>query len=89
MMNIKQLILSTFCFSILLGGCVNHAENLGGHVLTLRAEQTYNLNATRDNMAIIPTGSGERMEGVNQVYTGKQDTDLEGTDSQFVTEGKN
>ena len=46
------------------------------------------MDASRDNLGVIPTGSGERMEGAYQVYTGKQDMDLKGTESQFVKEGQ-
>lgn len=88
-MKTKHIISVPLCLSWLLTGCVNHADDLGAHVVKLRSEQTYNLSATRENLAIIPEGSGERMEGVNQVYTGKQDADLEGTDSQFIQEGQN
>lgn len=88
-MNMNYVTLAPLALSLLLMGCVNSAEDLGAHVVKLRSEQTYNVNATRENLAIIPEGSGERMEGVNQVYTGKQDMDLEGTESQFVQEGQN
>lgn len=89
MMKTKHVILVPLCLSWLLTGCVNRAEELGAHVVKLRSEQTYNLSATRENMSIIPEGSGERMEGVNQVYTGKQDMELKGTESQFVRDKKN
>lgn len=69
---------------LLLLGCVNNAERFGAHVTKLKVEQTYNPNATQDNLGVIPSGSGERMEGAYQVYTGKQDSELKGTDSQFI-----
>ncbi|MDA0118944.1 hypothetical protein [Vibrio sp. T11.5] len=87
-MNCNLSIVSVFCSSMLLLGCVNNAERLGAHVAKLKTEQTYNLDASRDNLGVIPTGSGERMEGAYQVYTGKQDMDLKGTESQFVKEGQ-
>lgn len=70
--------------AILLLGCVNNAEELGSHVAKLQAEQTYNPNAAIDNLGVVPTGSGERMEGVYQTYTGKKDSELAGTDSQIL-----
>lgn len=79
---IRIAALSTL--SILLVGCVNNAEELGSHVAKLKAQQTYNPNATIDNLDVIPTGSGERMEGVYQTYTGKKDSELAGTDSQIL-----
>lgn len=68
---------------LLLTGCANQ-EGLGTHVAKLRAEQTYNPNASKENLEIIPSGSGERMEGAYQVYTGQQSEDLKGTESQFL-----
>ena len=81
----KTLItmISAFLFASLLLGCANNAP-LGSHVAKLAKEQTYNQNATQENLRIIPSGSGERMEGAYQVYTGKQSSDLEGTDSQVL-----
>jgi hypothetical protein len=70
--------------SLLLLGCVNNAEQLGTHVAKLQTEQTYNPNATIDNLGVIPSGSGERMEGAYQAYTGKEDSELAGTDSQVL-----
>ena len=68
----------------LLFGCVNNAERLGSHVAKLSVEQTYNPNATQDNLGFIPTGSGERMETSYKVYTGKQDSELTGNESQVL-----
>lgn len=78
----KPIIVVCSIFGLLLG-CANQAP-LGSHVAKLSAEQTYNPSATSENLGVIPTGSGERMEGAYQVYTGKQDADLRGSDSQFV-----
>ncbi|KOO14301.1 hypothetical protein AKJ18_15240 [Vibrio xuii] len=77
-------IMALSALSIVLVGCVNNAEKLGAHVAKLQTEQTYNSNATIDNLGIVPTGSGERMEGVYQTYTGKKDSELAGTDSQIL-----
>lgn len=83
-MKHTKVITGVIFLSLLLFGCVNNAERLGGHVAKLTKEQTYNPNATQDNLGVIPTGSGERMEGAYQVYTGKQDAELTGSDSQFL-----
>ena len=82
----KQIIITMSVFSLAISmlGCVNNADSLGAHVAKLKTEQTYNPNATQDNLGVVPSGSGERMEGAYQVYTGKQDSDLKGTDSQFL-----
>ncbi|MGY3688133.1 hypothetical protein ACXAAV_15760 [Vibrio coralliilyticus] len=72
------------CLPLLLVGCVNNAERLGEHVAKLSSEQTYNPNATIENLGVVPSGSGERMEGVYQVYTGKQDSELSGSESQII-----
>lgn len=77
-------IMALSALSIVLVGCVNNAEKLGAHVAKLQTEQTYNPNATADNLGVVPTGSGERMEGVYQTYTGKKDSELAGTDSQIL-----
>ncbi|MFM2588995.1 hypothetical protein [Vibrio sp. TBV020] len=70
--------------SLLLAGCVSNAEQLGSHVAKLQMEQTYNPNATIENLGVVPSGSGERMEGVYQTYTGKETSDLAGSDSQIL-----
>lgn len=82
----KQIIITMSVFSLAISmlGCVNNADSLGTHVAKLKTEQTYNPNATQDNLGVVPSGSGERMEGAYQVYTGKQDSELKGTDSQFL-----
>lgn len=83
-MNYIKTTLGALLVAVLLLGCVNNAERLGAHVAKLSAEQTYNPNATQDNLDVIPPGSGERMESAYQVYTGKESTDLTGTESQFL-----
>ncbi|MGD8116205.1 hypothetical protein [Vibrio sp. TRT 29B02] len=86
-MKHTKVITGVIVLSLLLFGCVNNAEQLGGHVAKLKTQQTYNLNATQDNLGVIPSGSGERMEGAYQVYTGKQGKELKGTESQFLEGG--
>ena len=65
-------------------GCVTNEPPLGEHVARLKSEQIYNPNASQENLGIVPTGTGERMEGAYQAYTGKSESDLSGTDSQFI-----
>lgn len=72
------------CFVLGLSACASNQHRLGMYTAELRAEQTFNPNATQENIGYIPTGSGERMEGAYQIYTGKQSKDLSGTDSQFL-----
>ncbi|RTZ15229.1 hypothetical protein EJ063_12260 [Vibrio aquaticus] len=79
---IKVIPVGLFCIFSL--GCVNNAPQLGGHVAKLKTEQVYNPNASIDNLGFVPSGSGERMEGAYQTYTGKKDSDLKGTDSQVL-----
>ncbi|WCP67687.1 hypothetical protein LYZ37_02945 [Vibrio tubiashii] len=88
-MNHIKVIISVLCLPLLLIGCVNNAERLGAHVTKVKTEQTYNPNATQENLGVIPSGSGERMESAYQVYTGKKGTELKGTESQFLEGGSN
>lgn len=83
MKNVITMI-TVLCVSLLMLGCAKNAKRLGNHVAMVKTEQTYNQNATQENLGVIPSGSGERMEGAYQVYTGKQSSDLEGTDSQVL-----
>ncbi|MEF1282801.1 hypothetical protein QTN94_02135 [Vibrio sp. M250220] len=71
------------CCSALLLGCANKPR-LGHHVAKVKTQQTYNQNASQENLGVIPSGSGERMESAYQVYTGKRSSDLGGTDSQVL-----
>ncbi|EKO3438178.1 hypothetical protein [Vibrio fluvialis] len=74
--------------SVLLAGCANeHA--LGYHVAQVRDMQTYNPNATLENMDVIPEGNGERMEDVYKAYTGKKGEDLKGSSTSQVLKGFN
>ncbi|CAM4246632.1 hypothetical protein ACPV5L_10455 [Vibrio astriarenae] len=82
-MNKMKLLVTTLGTLWVLAGCAN-PEPLGTHVAKLQSEQIYNPNASIENLGYVPTGSGERMEGAYQIYTGRQSKDLKGTDSQFV-----
>ncbi|MEZ8193454.1 MULTISPECIES: hypothetical protein [Vibrio] len=82
MRNIMLVTTSLLCLTSLIG-CANDAP-LGSHVAQLKQEQMYNKQATEENMGVIPTGSGERMEGAYHVYTGKKGDSLAGSDSQFI-----
>lgn len=77
-----------FSLSAILIGCVNDVP-LGSHVANLKAQQTYNPNATEENLGVIPSGSGERMEGTYQVYTGKEVDSLTGSGESQVLQGVN
>ncbi|WP_374144786.1 hypothetical protein AB2S62_11460 [Vibrio sp. NTOU-M3] len=81
----KQIfsLIAVLTMGLIIAGCANQPE-LGGYVASIRVEQTYNPRATNDNLGVIPTGSGERMEGAYQVYTGLEVDDLKGTESQFL-----
>ncbi|MDR9827446.1 hypothetical protein RCJ22_17710 [Vibrio sp. FNV 38] len=83
-MTEMKIVITAISSILMLVGCANNPEPLGTHVAKLQAEQTYNPNATKENLGYVPTGSGERMEGAYQIYTGKQSKDLKGIDSQFV-----
>ncbi|WP_117235276.1 hypothetical protein [Vibrio maerlii] len=73
------------CLSpVVIIGCVTNEPPLGEHVARLKSEQVYNPNASQENLGVVPTGTGERMEGAYQAYTGKGDNDLSGSDSQFI-----
>ncbi len=78
------LFVSSVCLSLLVVGCANE-PGLGHHVSNLRQLQTYDVNATKNNMDVIPDGSGGRMDEIYQVYNGKETNELKGgTESQFV-----
>ncbi|MGF1719970.1 hypothetical protein L4D20_07990 [Vibrio kyushuensis] len=81
-MNKIKVAIALLSFGALVG-CANEAK-LGYHMANVKAEQTYNPNATKENATVIPLGSGERMEGAYQVYTGLQSESLKGTDSQVL-----
>ncbi len=73
--NIKIGVLG---ITLMLLGCANESA-LGYHVTTLKSEQTFNPDATLQNRDIIPAGTGERMEGAYNVYTGKNKDSLQST----------
>ncbi|MEZ8632143.1 hypothetical protein A165_07385 [Vibrio tasmaniensis ZS-17] len=68
---------------ILLAGCANDAP-LGQSVAKLQAEQTYNPNATQENLQVLPDGTGERMQAGYDMYVGKGDEELSGSSSQVL-----
>ncbi|MGF1880331.1 hypothetical protein [Vibrio splendidus] len=68
---------------ILLAGCANDAP-LGQSVANLQAEQTYNPNATQENLQVLPDGTGERMQTGYDKYVGKGDEELSGSSSQVL-----
>ncbi|MBY7922354.1 hypothetical protein KW453_08775 [Vibrio fluvialis] len=82
--NIMKISSAIFLISVvLLTGCANEPR-LGYYVAQLASEQTYNPNATQENLGYIPVGTGERMEGVYKTYTGKEVPLESGTTSQFI-----
>lgn len=76
---------------VFVGGCTSqpHAgvHKLGSHVAQVRKAQTYNPNATQENMGVIPDGNGERMEDVYSIYTGKKGEELKGSSTSQVITG--
>ncbi|WP_394240369.1 hypothetical protein [Vibrio astriarenae] len=83
-MRVLELSIAASLITFFLAGCANQ-EPLGRHVANLSAEQTYNPNASIENLGHIPTGTGERMESAYQNYTGKSELGSEGAlNSQFV-----
>ncbi len=72
--------------TLMLLGCANEPR-LGYHVVKLKSEQTYNPNATQQNRGVIPDGTGERMEGVYNVYTGKNKDSLQTTGQSQMLSG--
>lgn len=83
-MDRRLLVVTVIGLLSLATGCANNAEQLGQHMAKVRNAQIYNPDASTENLGLLPEGSGERMEGAYQVYTGKQDKDLQGSDSQFL-----
>ncbi|MDA0146441.1 MAG: hypothetical protein ACTH6O_11235 [Vibrio toranzoniae] len=66
---------------VLLVGCANDAP-LGQSVVKVTMEQTYNPNATKENLQVLPDGTGERMQAGYDSYVGKGDEELAGSSSQ-------
>ncbi|MDN3615007.1 MAG: hypothetical protein ACPG5L_06715 [Vibrio gallaecicus] len=87
MMNVRITAVILGLSTILIG-CANDAP-LGSHVAKLRVAQTYDPNATQDNLGIVPDGNGERTEGAYQAYTGKESSSLQGSSESQVLEGFN
>lgn len=54
--------------TLLLIGCTNNPPPMGDSVALLRSEQTYNPNASVENVDVVPTGSGERMQATLDIY---------------------
>lgn len=69
--------------ALVLVGCANDAP-LGQSVAKLKMEQTYNPNATQENLEVLPDGTGERMQASYDNYVGKGDEDLSGNNSQVL-----
>ncbi|MDE1211101.1 hypothetical protein [Vibrio aestuarianus] len=80
-MKVQLRVLTTLLTILLISSCANETK-LGHHVSLVRAEQTYNPKASQDNLGVVPTGSGERMEGAYQSYTGKSESDLSSSESE-------
>ncbi|MBY7975214.1 hypothetical protein KW462_15150 [Vibrio fluvialis] len=78
-------MLCVFCLVVVTGCATPH--RLGDHVAKIRSEQTYNPNATTENMEVIPPGNGERMEDVYNVYTGKKGEELKGSSTSQIIKG--
>ncbi|WP_282177781.1 hypothetical protein [Vibrio nereis] len=84
----KYLTIAAVSTLVFLGGCANEPESsLGYHMAKVKSEQTYNPNATRDNMHVIPDGNGERMEDAYSLYTGKKGEELKGSSTSQVIKG--
>ncbi|MBD0787526.1 hypothetical protein HUO09_14340 [Vibrio sp. Y2-5] len=68
---------------LVLTGCSN-PHPMGSYVAQVRQEQIYNPNATLENLAVIPTGNGEKMEGIYSTYTGKKGESIDSAKSQVL-----
>lgn len=84
----KAFMLISLAAMLGLSGCANHnhagVQRLGSHVAQIRSEQTFNPNATQENLGVVPDGNGERMEDVYSIYTGKKVEVLQGSNSQVI-----
>ena len=69
---------------VVVTGCSNQ-HRLGTHMAQVRQEQVYNPNASLENLEVIPTGNGEKMEGVYSTYTGKKGESIDAARSQILT----
>ncbi len=79
----KYLMLA-FVSVVLFTGCSN-PHRLGSHMAQVRQEQVYNPNASLENLDVIPTGNGEKMEGVYSTYTGKKGESINTANSQILS----
>lgn len=68
---------------LVLVGCANDAP-LGQSVTLVKQDQTYNPQATNENLSVVPDGTGERMQVGYDRYVGKTDDSLSGTSSQVL-----
>ena len=73
---------------IVLVGCANDAR-LGHSVALVKTEQTYNPNATQENLLEVPDGTGERMQAGYDRYVGRGENDLSGSSSSQILEDFN
>lgn len=84
----KAIVLVSLVVMAGLTGCANQdhvgVQRLGSHVAQIRSEQTFNPNATQENLGLVPDGNGERMEDVYSIYTGKKVEVLQGSNSQVI-----
>ncbi len=71
-----NITIAALGISLMLLGCANEPA-LGYHVAKQKSEQTYNPDATQQNQGVMSDGTGERMEGVYNVYTGKSNDSLQ------------
>ena len=69
---------------VVVTGCSNQ-HRLGTYMAQVRQEQVYNPNASLENLEVIPTGNGEKMEGVYSTYTGKKGESIDAARSQILT----
>jgi len=69
---------------VVLSGCANQ-HRLGSHMAQVRQQQVYNPNATLENREVLPTGNGEKMEGVYGTYSGKKGESINSANSQILT----
>lgn len=79
-----RYFLLTLVSIVLITGCSNQ-HRLGSHVAQVRQEQVYNTNASTENLGVIPTGTGEKMEGVYGTYSGKRGESINSANSQVLT----
>ncbi len=78
-----KYLLLTVASILLLTGCSN-PHRMGGYVAQVRQEQVYNPNASMENLEVIPTGNGEKMEGIYSTYTGKKGESIDSAKSQVL-----